>query len=85
MAANDRRVRTLERLTFSYASVDAGVKYRGNSFVAEYYWRNLGNFLGTFPIRLDGIYDHGFMAQAMRMVIPKTLGVHATTGYVCEG
>jgi hypothetical protein len=75
---------TVERLTFRYLSFDAGVKYRGNSFVTEYYFRSLSSFFATGPVPLASIYDNGFMAEAMRMVIPKTLGVYAVGGYVFD-
>ena len=29
------------------ASVDAGIKYKGFSLEAEYYWRKLSDFTGT--------------------------------------
>jgi hypothetical protein len=75
---------TVERLTFQYLSFDAGVKYRGNSFVTEYYLRSLSGFFATGPVPLASIYDKGFMAEAMRMVIPKTLGVYTVGGYVFD-
>src|SRR4030081_3466269 len=75
---------TVERLTFQYLSFDAGVKYRGNSFMAEYYFRSLSSFLATGPVPLSSIHDHGFMGEAMRMIVPSTLGVYATGGYVFD-
>jgi hypothetical protein len=75
---------TVERLTFQYLSFDAGVKYRGNTFMAEYYFRTLSSFLATGPLPLTSIHDHGVMAQAMRMVVPRTLGVYAVGGYVFD-
>ncbi|MGH7616617.1 MAG: hypothetical protein ACREPM_05260 [Gemmatimonadaceae bacterium] len=75
---------TVQTLTYKYLSLDAGVKYRGSSFVAEYYFRTLNDFVATGPLPLTSIYDNGFMAEAMRMVIPKQLGVYVATGYVFD-
>ena len=38
---------TVEKVTYEMASVDAGVKYKGFSLEAEYYWRWLSDFTGT--------------------------------------
>ena len=74
----------VSRLRFQYLSFDAGVKYRGNSLVGEYYFRRLSDFYATGLVPLSSIYDNGYMVQAMRMVIPKKLGVYATGGYVYD-
>jgi hypothetical protein len=54
------------------ASVDGGVKYKGLSLEAEYYWR----WLATSGHELGGIADiddHGFQVQASAMAMPKIL------------
>jgi hypothetical protein len=79
--ANDVTVQTL---TYNYLSFDAGVKYRGNSLVLEYYFRRLNQFVADGPLPLTSIFDNGFMLQLTRMVIPKTLGVYGTGGYVFD-
>lgn len=73
---------TVQTLTYTELAVDAGVKYRGFNLEGEYYWRTLDDFVATGPLPLSSVYDHGFMAQASYMAIPKTLDAHVFTGYV---
>jgi len=75
---------TVEKLDYTEAAIDAGVKYRGFAFMTEYYFRTLDNFLATGPLPLTSIYDHGFMAEASYMVVPKTLDVNAYGGYIWD-
>jgi hypothetical protein len=75
---------TVISLDYREAAVDAGAKYRGFSFQSEYYFRTLENFVATGPVPVTGIYDHGFMAEASYMVIPRTLAAHVFTGYVFD-
>jgi hypothetical protein len=75
---------TVQTLTYNYLSFDAGVKYRGNSIVTEYYFRRLNQFVADGPLPLTSIFDNGFMVELTRMVIPQTLGVYAVTGYVFD-
>src|SRR4051812_28447030 len=75
---------TVQSLDYREIAGDAGLKYRGFSFQSEYYWRRLGNFFATGPLPVTSVYDHGFMAEAMHMVIPRTVGVYAVSGYVFD-
>jgi hypothetical protein len=75
---------TVEKLTYQEMAFDAGFKYRGLSFQGEYTLRQLSNFVATGPLPLSSIYDHGFFVQAMHMVVPKRLGVYATTSYIFD-
>lgn len=75
---------TVEKLTYRLLALDAGLKYRGFSFQSEYYFRDLGDFIATGPLPVASIYDHGFLAQMMHMVVPKKLGLYATSGYVFD-
>jgi hypothetical protein len=75
---------TLETLTYSNLSFDAGFKYRGFSFQSEYTMRRLSNFDANGPLPLSSIFDQGLMVQAMHMVIPKHLGIYATTSYLFD-
>lgn len=68
---------TVTRVTYEMASLDAGVKYRGLSLEAEYYWRRLSNFGGTNTGGLEDIDDHGFQVQASGMVVPKAVQLYA--------
>ena len=74
---------TVEKLTYDELGFDAGAKYRGFSFQAEYYWRWLSNFQSDIPLpppATETIYDNGFQVQAMQMVVPKRLGAYVTYG-----
>jgi hypothetical protein len=75
---------TVQSLRYREAAVDAGLKYRGFSFQSEYYFRTLDQFIATGPLPLQAIYDHGFMAEAMYMVIPRKLGLYGVSGYVFD-
>jgi hypothetical protein len=75
---------TVITLTYNEAAIDAGVKYRGFAFQSEYYFRTLNNFLADGPLPLSSIYDHGFMAEASYMAMPKTLAVNLFGGYVFD-
>jgi hypothetical protein len=73
---------TVETLDYDYASTDLGAKYKGFSFQSEFYFRQLSNFEATGPLPLASIQDNGFMAQVMQMVVPRTLALDVTYGYV---
>jgi hypothetical protein len=75
---------TVQTLTYDYLSFDAGAKYHGFSFQSEYYFRRLSDFVATGPIPLTSIFDHGFMAEAGQMVVPRKLLMYAATGYVFD-
>lgn len=75
---------TVSSVVYRYLSLDAGAKYRGFSFQSEYYFRWLRSFQADGPLPLTSIYDNGFMAEAMQMVVPKTLGAYVATGYVFD-
>jgi hypothetical protein len=64
---------TVEKVRYDMVSVDAGVKYKGLSLEAEYYWRWLGDFRGTHTTDIADIDDHGFQVQSSAMVLPKAL------------
>jgi hypothetical protein len=67
---------TVEKVTYDMVSVDAGLKYRGLSLEAEYYWRWLSNFEGTNTGGIEDILDTGFQVQSSAMVLPKKLQVY---------
>ena len=74
----------VQRLGYSLIAADAGAKYRGFSFQGEYYFRRLSDFEADGVVPHEFIDDHGFMAQAMHMVVPKRVGVYASGGYVFD-
>ena len=75
---------TVKTLDYNELALDAGAKYKGFSFQSEYYFRRLDHFIATGPLPLRSIYDHGFMAEAMHMVVPRTLGLYVVSGYVWD-
>ena len=75
---------TLRKADYDNLAFDAGFKYKGFCFQGEYYLRLYSNFLATSPLPLSEVYDHGFMAEAMHMVVPKKLGVYVAGGYVFD-
>lgn len=75
---------TVERLTYENISFDAGFKIRGFSFQGEYTRRWLTDFSATGPVPVSSLLDHGFFVQAMQMVVPKRVGVYATTSYIMD-
>jgi hypothetical protein len=67
---------TVEKVDYDMVSVDGGLKYRGLSLEAEYYWRWLGDYEGPGTAGIEDIHDHGFQVQSSAMVVPKTLQVY---------
>jgi hypothetical protein len=64
---------TVEKVDYDMVSVDGGIKYKGLSLEAEYYWRWLGDFQGANVGGIADIQDHGFQVQSSAMLVPKTL------------
>ena len=50
--------------------LDAGLKWRGWSLDAEYYFRWLSNFDVTGTIPVTSLFDHGFQVYASTMLKP---------------
>lgn len=75
---------TVNTLDYDEIAIDAGFKYRGFSFQAEYGLRVLSDFDADGPLPDDSIFDHGFYVQAMHMVVPKKVGLYATTGHIFD-
>jgi hypothetical protein len=67
---------TVEKVKYRMSSVDGGIKYKGLSLEAEYYWRWLSDFQGTNTGGITDIDDHGFQVQSSAMPVPKTLQVY---------
>src|SRR5262249_4411419 len=64
---------TVEKVRYRMASIDGGVKYKGLSLEAEYYWRWLDDFRGENVGGIANIDDHGFQVQSSAMLVPKRL------------
>jgi hypothetical protein len=71
----------VNELDYDELAFDAGFKYKGFSFQAEYGLRWLSEFNATGPLPDDSIFDHGLFAQAMHMVVEKKLGVYARSDF----
>jgi hypothetical protein len=59
------------------ASLDAGIKYKGMSLEAEYYWRTLSDFEGSNTGALADINNHGYQIQASAMLIRDQVQLYA--------
>lgn len=75
---------TVRSLDYEEMAADAGFKYSGFAFQSEYYVRKLSNFVATGTVPRTSILDHGFMAEAMHMVIKRRLGIYVLGGYVWD-
>jgi hypothetical protein len=75
---------TVTKLDYTEAAFDAGAKYKGFSVNGEYYWRTLDQLIATGLLPLASIYDHGFMAEASYMVVPKTVMLYGVGGYLSD-
>ena len=68
---------TVDKVRYQMASVDGGVKYKGFSLEAEFFWRWLSDFRGTNTAGIADIDDHGYQVQASAMAIQETLQFYA--------
>jgi hypothetical protein len=67
---------TVQRVKYRMSSVDGGLKYKGMSFEAEYYWRWLRDYEGINTSSIPDINDHGYQLQASAMAVPKLVQVY---------
>jgi Protein of unknown function (DUF3011) len=67
---------TVNEVDYRMSSVDAGVKYKGLSLEAEYYWRWLSNYAGINTGGIPDITDHGYQLQASGMAVPRILQLY---------
>jgi hypothetical protein len=67
---------TVERVTYQMGAVDAGVKYKGFSVEAEYFWRRLSNYSGPGVDAIAPIDDHGYQLQTSAMAVRDILQVY---------
>jgi hypothetical protein len=67
---------TVDKVKYQMVSLDGGIKYKGLSLEAEYYWRWLSDFRGSNTAGIADIDDHGFQVQSSAMVVPKVLQVY---------
>ena len=67
---------SVNQVHYAMSSLDAGVKYKGMSLEAEYYWRTLSDFEGTGVSGLPNINDHGYQVQASAMAVKDQFQVY---------
>ena len=60
----------INKATYNMLDLDAGLKWRGWSLEAEYYFRWLGHFEVTGNIPVTSLFDHGFQVYASTMLKP---------------
>ena len=60
----------VQKATFQMLDLDAGMKWRGWSLDAEYYFRWLDDFKVTGSIPVTSLFDHGFQVYASTMLKP---------------
>jgi hypothetical protein len=75
---------TVNELDYENVAIDVGFKYKGWSFQAEYGMRWLSDFDATGPVPHDEIFDQGFHAEVMKMVVKRKLGIYAFTGLIFD-
>jgi hypothetical protein len=63
----------INKATYQMADFDTGIKYRGFSLEAEYYWRWVNDFNTTGFIPVSSLFDQGFQVQASAMILPRQL------------
>jgi Protein of unknown function (DUF3011) len=64
---------TVERVNYQMSSVDGGLKYKGLSLEAEWYWRWLSDYVGSNTLGIPDVNDHGYQVQASAMLVPNVL------------
>jgi hypothetical protein len=60
----------INKATYDMLDLDAGIKWRGWSLEAEYYFRWLDDFQVTGTIPVTSLFDHGFQVYASTMLKP---------------
>jgi hypothetical protein len=63
----------VNKATYQMADLDTGIKYRGFSLEAEYYWRWVNDFDVTGVIPVNKLFDQGYQVQASAMIMPRQL------------
>jgi len=69
---------TVEKVRYKMSSLDGGLKFKGLSLEAEYYWRWLNNYQGLNVGGIPHFDDHGFQVQASAMAIKDLWQVYSS-------
>jgi len=69
---------TVDKVRYKMSSLDGGLKFKGLSLEAEYYWRWLNDYQGSNVGGIPNINDHGFQVQASAMAIKDLWQVYSS-------
>lgn len=72
---------TIDKADFKMLSIDAGFKYKGFGLQAEFYARDLSDFVADGPLPISSLRDYGYSLQASYMAIPKKLMVYGINSF----
>ncbi len=64
---------SVDKVRYRMSSIDGGLKYKGMSLEAEYYWRWLDDYQGTGVDAIPDIDDYGYQVQTSAMVVKDVL------------
>ncbi|HZL92906.1 MAG TPA: hypothetical protein VFB99_04655, partial [Vicinamibacterales bacterium] len=73
---------TITEVDYRILAVDAGIKYRGIFFQAEYFHRWLDNFQADGALPVAEVVDTGFYVQGSFYPIPRKLELYAATSQI---
>lgn len=68
----------VEKARWRMINIDAGIKYKGMSLEAQYYWRKVDEFKTIGIVPINQLKDHGIAVQASAMPIKDLLQVYMT-------
>ena len=72
----------INKATYNMLDLDTGLKWRGWSLEAEYYFRWLGDFDVTGTIPVTSLFDHGFQVYASTMLKPDYWQAYLSGGMI---
>ena len=72
----------INKATYQMLDLDAGLKWRGWSLEAEYYFRWLNDFDVTGIIPVTSLFDHGFQVYASTMLKPAYLQAYLSASKI---
>jgi hypothetical protein len=75
----------VDTVTYRMMSIDGGVKFRGMSVEAEYYWRWLSDFTGQNTGGIGDMADTGYQLQTSAMLVPRTVQVYVSGSQIFGG
>jgi len=64
------------------SSLFGGIKFKGFSLDAEYFFRKVSKFKTTGTIPVSKLLDHGFTLQASTMLVDKKLMLYGIGSYI---